>query len=217
MLWNDLHVRATTITNGERGTGECAIEIQSGWRSIQGQEWSCGLELDYANEESLYCRPLRIENGKNPRRMAIPEESAVKKIAFLPPMSGLSDREFVKQKGEIGFLIGQGQTAQVLRNMCHNLYSNKDGEARWKELSDSIQSLFGVTLLPPKLISARDEILMSYREANGIELDYPVQVAVFNKPCCCWLFSTPIQVRFYCWMNRTPTWKFFVKGRYSIC
>ena len=170
MLWNDLHVRATTQTNGERGTENVRIEIQVDGIT-QGQEWSCGLELDYANEESLYCRPLRIENGKNPKRMAIPEESAVKKIAFLPPMSGLSDREFVKQKGEIGFLIGQGQTAQVLRNMCHNLYSSKDGETRWKDLSDSIKSLFGVTLLPPKLISARDEILMSYRESNGIELD----------------------------------------------
>ena len=25
--------------------------------------WSCGLEFDYANEESFYCRPLRLTHG----------------------------------------------------------------------------------------------------------------------------------------------------------
>jgi hypothetical protein len=25
--------------------------------------WKCGLEFDHANEESFYCRPLRLEEG----------------------------------------------------------------------------------------------------------------------------------------------------------
>ncbi len=41
-------------------------------------------------------------------------------------MSGLADREFIKQPGEIAFLIGQGQTAQVLRNLCYQIHSMPD-------------------------------------------------------------------------------------------
>ena len=57
--------------------------------------------------------------------MPVPEEVGDLRVAFLPPMSGLADREFVKQQGEIGVLIGQGQTAQVLRNLCYQIYENK--------------------------------------------------------------------------------------------
>jgi hypothetical protein len=170
VLWNDLHVRATSGGNGERGTKNILIEIEVDGVAA-GQEWSCGLEFDYANEESFYCRPLRLEQAKNPRRMSIPDGCTDHRVAFLPPMSGLSDREFVKQEGEIGFLIGQGQTAQVLRNMCHSLFIGKEGGARWDKIVACIQSLFGVELMPPRLVSARSEIQMSYREAGGPELD----------------------------------------------
>ncbi len=170
LLWNDLHVRATTRGSGDRGTENVRIEIQADGLT-NGTPWACGLEFDYANEESLYCRPLRLEPGKNPPRMAVPEACAGQRIAYLPPMSGLSDREFVKQEGEIGFLIGQGQTAQVLRNMCHDLCVGQDGAARWERVVTRIRSLFGVELLPPQLVSARSEITMSYREPAGAELD----------------------------------------------
>jgi len=170
VLWNDLHVRATTHANGDRGMENVRIEIQVDG-VVNGKEWYCGLEFDYANEESLYCRPLRLETGKNPKRMAIPDVCAGQRIAYLPPMSGLSDREFIKQEGEIGFLIGQGQTAQVLRNMCHDLHAGQDGKARWETIASRIRSLFGVELLPPKLVAARSEITMAYREPNGTELD----------------------------------------------
>ena len=33
--------------------------------------------------------------------MPIPDEAGSAQVAFLPPMSGLADREFVKQPGEI--------------------------------------------------------------------------------------------------------------------
>ena len=35
--------------------------------------WVCGLEFDYANEESFYCRPLRRSEGKSPERMPVPD------------------------------------------------------------------------------------------------------------------------------------------------
>src|SRR5690606_7059072 len=88
--------------------------------------WECGLEFDYSNEESFVCRPVRLE-GHDDSKFAdakfsvVPPAASDVRVAYLPPMSGLADREFLKQPGEIGFLIGQGQTAQVLRNVCYRV------------------------------------------------------------------------------------------------
>jgi ABC-type phosphonate transport system ATPase subunit len=170
LLWNDPHVRAATVKNGEKGTDNICIEIQVDGIT-HGKEWSCGMEFDYANEESIYCRPLRTENSRDPKRMAVPEIASRIRVAYLPPMSGLADREFAKQPGEIGYLIGQGQTAQVLRNMCYDLCKNKDGKVQWENIVKRVQDLFGMTLSEPELISARSEITMVYREPRGPELD----------------------------------------------
>jgi hypothetical protein len=133
--------------------------------------WSCGLEFDYANEQSFYCRPLRLSEENGPQRMAVPEEAGEVRIGFLPPMSGLADREFIKEPGEVGVLIGQGQTAQVLRNMCFRVMSNSSEPGAWDELVKHIKELFGVTLLPPNYIAERSEITMEYEDENRKRLD----------------------------------------------
>ena len=60
-----------------------------------GKVWTCGLEFDYANQETFHCRPLRIseEDGKVSARMPIPDEAGDLSIALLPPMSGLISNE----------------------------------------------------------------------------------------------------------------------------
>jgi hypothetical protein len=131
------------------------------------QAWSCGLEFDYANEESFYCRPLRLEEGNQPERMPIPEPATQARVALLPPMSGLTDREFIKQPGEIGVLIGQGQTAQVLRNLCYRVCWSDDKAGKpsgdWIALTAQLFRLFGVKLLNPKFVAERSEIVYGIR------------------------------------------------------
>ncbi|MBI4310112.1 MAG: AAA family ATPase [Candidatus Omnitrophica bacterium] len=169
-LWNELHVRETTRTGSKQRTENVRIDILVEGVSA-GRSWACGLEFDYFGEEVIYCRPMRMGDGEDARRMPIPDESAEKRIAYLPPMSGLADREFVKQTGEIGFLIGQGQTAQVLRNVCLNLFQQKDGEKKWEDLASHLQTHFGIKLLLPTLVSARSEITLAYLEKSGREFD----------------------------------------------
>lgn len=174
LIWRDLHVRNVQRINGEQRTQNIRIEI-----TVEGihqnDTWACGLEFDYANDESFYCRPLRLDKGEPPQRMPIPEAAAHVRIAFLPPMSGLADREFFKQPGEIGVLIGQGQTAQVLRNLCYRVcYHPSRPESPsedWLQLKEQMQRLFGIDLNEPVYIPERSEITMSYRERNGIEMD----------------------------------------------
>lgn len=170
LLWRDLHVRNVRRSKEDgklrQETENVRVDI-----TVDGvthdKAWSCGLEFDYANEESFYCRPLRVEKG--PERMAVPDEVESVHVAFLPPMSGLADREFVKEPGEIGVLIGQGQTAQVLRNLCHQIYKNKDS-GHWDDLVKHIRTSFGVELLVPQYIAERSEITLAYKE-RGNKLD----------------------------------------------
>jgi predicted ATPase len=169
LLWRNLHVRDVRRTEeNQQKTENVNVEIIV-HGVVGGTEWSCGLEFDYANEESFYCRPLRLnKDGKT--RMPVPSEVESVRVAFLPPMSGLADREFVKQPGEIGVLIGQGQTAQVLRNLCYKIYESGES-GHWVNLVDHIRSMFGVELLEPEYIAERSEITMAYRDEGGNRLD----------------------------------------------
>ena len=130
--------------------------------------WTCGLELDYANEESFYCRPLRLSDGKSPDRMSVPDEAGNTRIAFLPPMSGLAATETRLDQGAVDVRIGEGRTAEVLRNLCFKIYEERS--QRWDGLVYQIQSLFGSSLRPPRYIAERGEITMNYRERD-VELD----------------------------------------------
>ncbi len=168
LLWRDLHVRAIQRRNGKQDTRNIRIDILvSG--VTDGSEWECGFEFDYANQESFYCRPLRTDENPQPVRMPVPEVAAPVRVAFLPPMSGMSATEDRLQDGSVNVRIGEGRTAEVLRNLCFQIHS-ADDQARWNELSERIKDLFGVTLNPPQFIQERGQITMSYKE-GGIELD----------------------------------------------
>jgi predicted ATPase len=168
LLWKDLHVRAIQKGNGKQETKNIRIDILvSG--ITDGSQWDCGFEFDYANQESLYCRPLRINDDPGPSRMAVPEVAAPVRIAFLPPMSGMAATEDRLQEGAVNVRIGEGRTAEVLRNLCFQIHS-EDDQTSWNALVTQIESLFGVTLNPPEFIKERGQITMSYEEA-GTRLD----------------------------------------------
>jgi len=164
LLWRDLHVRdVERDEQGKQKTRNVLIKITAEGIT-QGQTWQCGLEFDYANSESLYCRPLLLENGE---RMAIPASAKETRVAFLPPMSGLASVEPKLESGRINVLIGEGRTAEVLRNLCWQLYGQPE---IWSALTRNIKDLFGVTLCEPAHLTARGEITMTYIE-RGTELD----------------------------------------------
>ncbi len=170
LLWRDLHVRDTTpVKNGEKSSTRTQnVRVEIIVEGISGDRvWACGLEFDYANEESFYCRPVRT--GEEEERMPVPDAAEHVRVAFLPPMSGLADREFVKQQGEISVLIGQGQTAQVLRNLCYQIF--EAGNGQWDLLKRHIHELFGVSLLQPRYTAERGEISMAYLDERENELD----------------------------------------------
>lgn len=163
LLWRDLHTKETSRTEGKPETSDVYIRLTA--EGIhQDQVWKCALDFYYANEESFYCRLAEPTDGR------VPEGARLHTIVFLPPMSGLADREYRKDPGEISVLIGEGRTAEVLRNLCWQLYS-RENKAPWATLVRQIQAMFGVQLRDPIFVKERSEITLGYREANGVELD----------------------------------------------
>ena len=169
LLWRDLQVRDVERVEGRQRTQNVRMDIIVEGVT-NGKGWQCGFEFDYANQESFYCRPLRVTKTgeKNIERMPVPDEVEKLSVAFLPPMSGLASNETRLDEGAINVRIGEGRTAEVLRNLCYQV--SKDAE-EWQKLCTQIHSLFGVHLDEPNYIQERGEIAMNYRDGSGISLD----------------------------------------------
>jgi len=163
LLWNNLRTREATHVNGKPSSENVYITLTAEG-DHKGKPWTCSMEFYYANEESLYCRLKDTGDGK------VPEGARCHPVVFLPPMSGLTEREHRKEGGEISVLIGEGRTAEVLRNLCWQLWSREDKSA-WKQLVERIQSLFRISLLEPIYIKERAELSLGYRESSDVELD----------------------------------------------
>ncbi len=171
LLWTDLHVRATSHgPEGRRRTQNIRVQVE-----VEGvtddKPWTCGLEFDYANAESAYCRPLGWAEGGPRAEEPIPAAAAAVRVTYLPPMSGLAAQELRLDEGAVQVRIGEGRTAEVLRNLCYAVVTAPDGAARWAALVGRVRDLFGVTLEDPVYLPGRGELTMSYRDRGGATLD----------------------------------------------
>ena len=129
LLWRDLRTRNVQNIEGRQTTSNIRIDL-----IVEGitndRHWKCGLEFDYANEEAFHCRPLRLAEGKAPDRMPVPEDAADTRVAFLPPMSGLAATEVRLDHGAVNVRIGEGRTAEVLRNLCFRI--DEEEPTQWE-------------------------------------------------------------------------------------
>ena len=66
------------------------------------------------------------------------------KVELLYPMSGLSTDEPVYQNKFIATLMGQGRTAEVLRNLCFKCF--QENESNWEKIQKLMERLFQVKL-----------------------------------------------------------------------
>lgn len=164
LLWRDLRLHGQKGRDGKPKNIRIEILVSG---VADDKPWECGFEFDYANEESFYCRALRVSESQT-ELMPVPAAVAPGRVAFLPPMSGLAATEDRLDSGAVDLRIGEGRTAEVLRNLCYRVSQE---ESLWKALAAQIQNLFGVHLNAPVYIAERGQITMSYREGSGVELD----------------------------------------------
>lgn len=117
------------------------------------------LSMRFRNQgdELVYCTP----DDAALKDMKLIEYAASINVELLYPMSGLETEEPILQPGRIGVLLGQGQTAQVLRNLC--LMVAKDQPDDWKHIVQLMQRLFSVELSTPRETS-RGAVELLYRQ-----------------------------------------------------
>ncbi|MGC8928285.1 MAG: ATP-dependent nuclease [Myxococcota bacterium] len=156
-LWKDLQVRSTIKNKGKQATKNITIQI-SLEGNTDGKNWSFGLEFDFANAEVCYVRPTDV-----------PDDETIKivlkeRVVFLPPMSGLSAEEYKLEPGTINVFIGQGKTADVLRNLCWYVFNNN--KEKWKVIVELINNMFGIKLNEPEYDPATGRIVVTYKERN---------------------------------------------------
>ena len=93
------------------------------------------------------------------------------RLAYLPPMSGLAANEVRLDEGAINVRIGEGRTAETLRNLCWQVLQSPDGQKKWKSICETTTALFGTELDAPQYIRERGEITMTYCTLDGVRLD----------------------------------------------
>ena len=165
LLWRNLHVREGYREGGKPKTRNIRIEIDVDGIGPDGP-WTTSLEFDYANEESFYCRSRLGDDG---RRLEVPDAAAAVRLAYLPPMSGLASNETLLDEGAIQVRLGEGRTAEVLRNLCWKVFQRRD-EA-WRRIVHRMEALFGIKLDEPQYLRERGEIVMTFRTPRGTRLD----------------------------------------------
>ena len=122
-------------------------------------------------DELVYCTP----DDATLEKPEILETAAGLDVALLYPMSGLDTEEPILQPGRIDVLLGQGQTAQVLRNLCLLVF--RDAPEDWRHITELMSRLFSVELGAPTE-TGRGSIDLFYRQPNVRE---PLDVSLAGR------------------------------------
>lgn len=159
-FWKDLRYRPGKRASGRDKNVFIQIEVTG---ITGGAEWVCDMEARYTNSESMSVAPIALLSKDTVR--------AIEQVrtAFLPPMSGMTAVEPLLTPGRVDVLIGQGRTAEVLRNLCYSIYESNLSD--WSQLRAFIVSQFGVSLRQPLYDAARGELSLRYTTPENAELD----------------------------------------------
>lgn len=115
------------------------------------------MRFTHRGDELVYCSPDESVMGQG----ELIAFATSLKVELLYPMSGLDTEEPILQPGRVDVLLGQGRTADVLRNLC--LAVAKASADDWKRVAQLMQRLFNIQLGQPEETS-RGSITLSYRQ-----------------------------------------------------
>ncbi len=146
------------------------IEIEG---ETDGYNWIIKAEFTFSNAESFTCRIVKGLTDS----IKLYDNNKGLHFGFLQPMSGITTLEDKLPQGAIDRRLGEGKTAEVLRNICYEvLYPENSkaqintSEVRWKNLSKAIKTMFGAELQLPEFIKVNGTIQLEYIE-NKIRYD----------------------------------------------
>jgi len=147
-FWHNTQVRT--------GTKDVSLVITVGVE-FNGRVIALPMRFRNQGDELVYCAP----DASIISDMDLIRYAALLKVELLYPMSGLETEEPLLQPGRIDVLLGQGQTAQVLRNLC--LMVMRSSSEDWQHITSLMHRLFNVELSQP-VESTRGSIELHYRQ-----------------------------------------------------
>lgn len=153
-FWHNTHVRT--------GNKDIPLIITVGV-VFQGQVRPVPMRFRNQGDELIYCTPDSPDVMSD---LALMAHAASLKVELLYPMSGLDTEEPILQPGRVDVLLGQGRTADVLRNLC--LAVAKSSQDDWTRIVSLMRRLFSVELEAPQE-TARGSIAMQYRQPGAKE------------------------------------------------
>lgn len=127
--------------------------------AFRGEVRHLSMRFRNQGDELVYCSPDEAVAAD----LELIGYAATLKVELLYPMSGLETEEPILQPGRINVLLGQGQTAQVLRNLCLMVAEDTPGD--WARIVQLMQRLFNVKLGTPEK-TARGAINLRYEQPH---------------------------------------------------
>ncbi len=166
--------RSKKVTENKKGGGVEHVRLTVELTGEQdGKDWNCKTEFTFANAESISCK---IVSGLKQYSQLIDQNKAVH-FGFLQPMSGLATEEDLLTPGAVDRRLGEGRTAEVLRNICYSILhpeipsqATNNGQTNWEKLREAIRKMFGADLHEPEYIRATGLLQLEYTE-NKIRYD----------------------------------------------
>jgi len=135
----------------------------------KGQVVPVKMRFRHQGDELVYCAPDDAALAD----LDLLQQAAGINVDLLYPMSGLTTEEPVLKAGRINVLLGQGETAQVLRNLC--LIVARENPSDWERIAGLMRRLFSVDLGRPEE-TARGAIELFY-DQPGVKEKLDVAVA----------------------------------------
>jgi energy-coupling factor transporter ATP-binding protein EcfA2 len=169
-LWNGTHVVA-------KNRIEISINIGIEHKGIIKD---CRMIFTYRDLEIIYCKPdsTTLKDDEHIKFAAGLE------FCLLYPMSGIMSNVSADTEetplfdGRINLLLGQGQTAQVLRNICYKVVEqdNKQGTNDWAKIVNLMKRIFLVDINKPLFNETRGSLVLTYRQEK-IRSDLDISLA----------------------------------------
>ncbi|MDR2135026.1 MAG: ATP-binding protein [Treponema sp.] len=156
-FWNETHVRQ------DRENVKLTISLGVEYK---GKIVDCPFFFTYRDPEVIYSRP----DEAILKDMELIRYVSALNFNMLYPMSGIESEETIFHDGWIKKLLGQGQTAQVLRNICYRVAEsgNSSGSSDWEKITALMRRLFLVNINKPELVESKGSIIMlTYRPENS--------------------------------------------------
>lgn len=149
-FWHNTQVR--------RGSQDIHMTLTVGVEH-KGQVRPLPMRFRSQGDELVYCTPDESVMAD----IDLIAHAVSLKVELLYPMSGLDTEEPILQPGRVDVLLGQGRTADVLRNLCLSVARTSADD--WHRVVQLMRRLFSIELGQPEE-TTRGSITLSYRQQD---------------------------------------------------